>query len=161
MSNVERSSIFIHIAQELGAGILSIRKAFLFVSEPQPPPNRKLPPPFFDTIASICLWTLELLRSKIWDDWEGCVFRKECQASTSKMRGKCLDAADRSRFFVIFSICIRGDKGDYAVLCTGGKTYEVREAETSNTLLLSPDCLLPVQLNDHEETLVHKQVGHF
>ena len=53
---------------------------------------------------------------------------------------------------------IRGDKSDYAVLCTDDKTYEVREAETSNTLLLSPDCLLPEQLNDMDEPITHKQV---
>ena len=50
-----------------------------------------------------------------------------------------------------------GDKTDCAVLCTDDKTYEVREAETSNTLLLSPDCLLPDQL-DVDESIAHKNV---
>lgn len=53
---------------------------------------------------------------------------------------------------------IRGDKGDYAVLCTAGKTYEVREAETSNTLLLSTDCCLPTSLKETNDPLIHKEV---
>lgn len=40
-------------------------------------------------------------------------------------------------------IVIRGDPGDDAVLCTGNRTYELKVAETSNALLLSPDLCLP------------------
>ena len=38
---------------------------------------------------------------------------------------------------------MRGDPSDEAVLCTGNMTYELKIAETSNALLLSPDLCVP------------------
>lgn len=39
-------------------------------------------------------------------------------------------------------LVIRGDKNEPAVLCTEDRTYEIREAETSNSLLLMPQLSL-------------------
>ncbi|ESP05567.1 hypothetical protein LOTGIDRAFT_208569 [Lottia gigantea] len=44
---------------------------------------------------------------------------------------QCLTVGDR--------VVIRGDKEDGAVLCTLDKTYDIKEAETSNSLLIIPD----------------------
>ena len=41
------------------------------------------------------------------------------------------------------SIVVRGDPSDDAVLCTGNRTFELKIAETSNALLLSPGLCLP------------------
>ena len=38
------------------------------------------------------------------------------------------------------SLTVRGEKTDSVVVCTNNKTYEMREAETSNSLLLLPTC---------------------
>jgi len=40
-------------------------------------------------------------------------------------------------------IVIRGDKDDETVLCSNNKTYELRAADTSNTLLLLPELTTP------------------
>ena len=40
-------------------------------------------------------------------------------------------------------VVVRGDPSDEAVLCTGNRTYELKIAETSNALLLSPDLFVP------------------
>ena len=63
---------------------------------------------------------------------------------------------------VHFRLVIRGDRSDSAVLCTDSHTYDVREAETSNGLLLMPSC----ELGNHQSQaqsnstmiLLHKQV---
>lgn len=41
------------------------------------------------------------------------------------------------------SVAIRGDHQDEAVLCTDKATFDLRVAETSNSLLLVPHCSLP------------------
>ena len=38
---------------------------------------------------------------------------------------------------------IRGDPNEDAVLCTDDKTYELRNADTSNALLITPTLALP------------------
>jgi sister chromatid cohesion protein DCC1 len=38
-----------------------------------------------------------------------------------------------------FRVVFRGTRDDKAVLCTENKTFEVKEAETSNSLLLLPN----------------------
>ena len=38
---------------------------------------------------------------------------------------------------------IRGDSSEDAVLCTDDKTYELRIADTSNALLITPTLILP------------------
>lgn len=35
---------------------------------------------------------------------------------------------------------IRGENQDDAVLCTQDKTYEIKQADTSNAMLLTPRC---------------------
>lgn len=40
-----------------------------------------------------------------------------------------------------FIYTIKGDPDENAVLCTSNKTYDIKEAETSNSLLLVPDLL--------------------
>jgi len=37
----------------------------------------------------------------------------------------------------------KGDKNESAVLCTKTKTYDVKEAETSNSILLLPKLTFP------------------
>ncbi|XP_063586994.1 sister chromatid cohesion protein DCC1-like [Penaeus indicus] len=44
------------------------------------------------------------------------------------------------------SAVLRGDPEEGAVFCTKGKTYEVREAETSNSLVLVPQLSFPDSL---------------
>ncbi|XP_068091037.1 sister chromatid cohesion protein DCC1 isoform X2 [Hyperolius riggenbachi] len=46
----------------------------------------------------------------------------------------------------LLSLVIRGDKSDHAVLCSQDKTYDLKIADTSNLLLLMPDCKTPDQL---------------
>ena len=41
------------------------------------------------------------------------------------------------------SVAIRGDHQDEAVLCTDKATFDLKVAETSNSLLLVPHCSLP------------------
>ena len=41
------------------------------------------------------------------------------------------------------SVTIRGDHQDEAVLCTDKATFDLRVADTSNSLLLVPHCALP------------------
>ncbi|XP_029641247.1 sister chromatid cohesion protein DCC1-like [Octopus sinensis] len=55
-------------------------------------------------------------------------------------------------------VVIRGDKADGAVLCTEEKTYELKEAETSNSLLILPDCVTDNLTSDGELTINHLQV---
>lgn len=40
-----------------------------------------------------------------------------------------------------FSLVFRGDKNDSAVMCTKNKTYELKTAEISNSLVVLPDIL--------------------
>lgn len=44
---------------------------------------------------------------------------------------------------LIFRLVIRGSPSDEAVLCTQDKTFEIRVADTSNTLLIAPSLTLP------------------
>jgi Sister chromatid cohesion protein Dcc1 len=41
------------------------------------------------------------------------------------------------------SLVIRGDKDDNAVLCTENKTYELKDTETSNSLLIMKTLKFP------------------
>ena len=43
----------------------------------------------------------------------------------------------------IGSVAIRGDHQDEAVLCTDKATFDLKMADTSNSLLLVPHCALP------------------
>ena len=40
-------------------------------------------------------------------------------------------------------MAIRGDHQDEAVLCTDKATFDLRSADTSNSLLLVPHCAIP------------------
>nr|XP_028592065.1 sister chromatid cohesion protein DCC1 [Podarcis muralis] len=44
------------------------------------------------------------------------------------------------------SLVIRGDRDEHAVLCSKDKTYDMKIADTSNTLLFIPGCETPEQL---------------
>ena len=64
--------------------------------------------------------------------------------------------------FSTYSLVIRGDQDERAVLCSEDKTYDLKIADTSNLLLLVPGCLTPDQLttdNQASSQLVHAQVG--
>lgn len=60
----------------------------------------------------------------------------------------------------VFSLVIRGDKDEHAVLCSGDKTYDLKIADTSNLLLFLPGCKTPDQLpnNQDSQQVVHTQV---
>ncbi|XP_071509670.1 sister chromatid cohesion protein DCC1-like [Diadema antillarum] len=55
-------------------------------------------------------------------------------------------------------LVIRGNKTDHAVLCTDGKTYDLKVAETSNTLLLLEDCFTKDGLPEGENRIHQKLV---
>ncbi|XP_020613856.1 sister chromatid cohesion protein DCC1-like [Orbicella faveolata] len=59
------------------------------------------------------------------------------------------------------SVAIRGDHQDEAVLCSDKATFDLRVAETSNSLLLVPHCSLPKDEDFKSEVspLVHREVS--
>ncbi|XP_015929770.2 sister chromatid cohesion protein DCC1 [Parasteatoda tepidariorum] len=57
------------------------------------------------------------------------------------------------------SLIIRGEPDESAVLCTKSRTYELREAETSNSLLLVPNLLMPDQCSSGEERIAPQEVS--
>ncbi|XP_069776696.1 sister chromatid cohesion protein DCC1 isoform X1 [Narcine bancroftii] len=58
------------------------------------------------------------------------------------------------------SLIIRGDKDEHAVLCSEDKTYDLKIADTSNMLLIIPDCKTPDQLpsNTSSQHVMHSQL---
>ncbi|GCB80370.1 hypothetical protein scyTo_0018096 [Scyliorhinus torazame] len=58
------------------------------------------------------------------------------------------------------SLTIRGDLDEHAVLCSEDKTFDLKMADTSNMLLIVPDCRTPNQLASDSSTdqLIHCQV---
>jgi sister chromatid cohesion protein DCC1 len=66
------------------------------------------------------------------------------------------------RHILCSSLIFRGSKDENAVLCTHNQTYDVKEAETSNSLLLLPDLRWPAQIADQTgRMLEEKQVIDF
>ena len=62
--------------------------------------------------------------------------------------------------WTFYSLTLRGDKKDSAVLCTNDKTFDIKEAETSNTLLLTENCVLGPDLPDGDTpSLLCRQVS--
>ncbi|KAM9404165.1 sister chromatid cohesion protein DCC1 isoform 2-T2 [Salvelinus alpinus] len=64
----------------------------------------------------------------------------------------------------LYTLVIRGDLDERAVLCSEDKTYDLKIADTSNLLLLVPGCLTPDQLttdNQASSQLVHAQIWGF
>ncbi|XP_078396277.1 sister chromatid cohesion protein DCC1 isoform X2 [Cetorhinus maximus] len=61
------------------------------------------------------------------------------------------------------SLTIRGDADEHAVLCSEDKTYDLKIADTSNMLLIIPDCRTPDQLTSDSSTdhLIHCQIYGF
>ncbi|KAH0617468.1 hypothetical protein JD844_015744 [Phrynosoma platyrhinos] len=59
------------------------------------------------------------------------------------------------------SLMIRGDREEHAVLCSKDKTYDMKIADTSNTLLFIPGCETPEQLGADKPTsnIVHLQIA--
>lgn len=47
----------------------------------------------------------------------------------------------------------KGDKNESAVLCTETKTYDVKEAETSNSILLLPELSFPDEKSINAELI--------
>lgn len=45
----------------------------------------------------------------------------------------------------------KGDRKESAVLCTETKTYDVKEAETSNSILLLPELTFPDKESNNTE----------
>lgn len=62
-------------------------------------------------------------------------------------------------------VVFRGAREDKAVLCTDDKTFEVKEAETSNSLLLIPTLKLAEECSEdsseNDRPLEDKEVGLF
>lgn len=42
-----------------------------------------------------------------------------------------------------YSVVFKGDQNESAVLCTKTKTYDVKQAETSNSILILPELTFP------------------
>lgn len=61
---------------------------------------------------------------------------------------------------IFFSLVIRGEKDEQAVLCSKDKTYDMKIADTSNMLLFIPGCKTPEQLNADQAScdIIHSQV---
>lgn len=57
------------------------------------------------------------------------------------------------------SVVIRGDKEDNAVLCTSKQTYEIKQGEISNAMLLLPELRLGPELpSAGEPTIDYREV---
>ncbi|CAL4087589.1 unnamed protein product [Meganyctiphanes norvegica] len=52
-------------------------------------------------------------------------------------------------------IVLRGEEDDAVVMCTKGKTYEVREAEISNSLVMIPNMKLPDDIDKNTDMSLH------
>ncbi|XP_022175056.1 sister chromatid cohesion protein DCC1 [Myzus persicae] len=59
------------------------------------------------------------------------------------------------------TVVFKGDDDESAVLCTKTKTYDVQEAETSNSILLLPELTFPNEEFNHKELTSRKVVGIF
>ncbi|KAL9980866.1 hypothetical protein ACROYT_G009505 [Oculina patagonica] len=59
------------------------------------------------------------------------------------------------------SVAIRGDHQDEAVLCTDKTTFDLKVADTSNSLLLVPHCALPKdeEFKSEVSPMVHREVS--
>ncbi|KAF2365200.1 Rho GTPase-activating protein domain [Trinorchestia longiramus] len=59
-----------------------------------------------------------------------------------------------------YELVLRGEAEDHAVLCTDRETFEVREAETSNSLVLVPSLLVPQDFQEESESrqILYKKV---
>jgi hypothetical protein len=55
---------------------------------------------------------------------------------------------------IIYSVVIRGDPSEDAVLCTDDKTFELRIADTSNALLITPTLILPKDIGKSRSIVV-------
>ena len=55
-------------------------------------------------------------------------------------------------------LTIRGDPNDSAVICTDTTTYELKDAETSNSLLLMPDIKLPEECETGDMKVVPQKI---
>lgn len=58
-----------------------------------------------------------------------------------------------------YSVVFKGDHNESAVLCTKAKTYDVKEAETSNSILLLPELTFPDE--DTNIELTSRKVIYF
>lgn len=52
----------------------------------------------------------------------------------------------------------KGGKEESAVLCTETKTYDVKEAETSNSILLLPELAFPDEESNSDELISRKVI---
>jgi len=59
------------------------------------------------------------------------------------------------------TVVFKGDKNESAVLCTETKTYDVKEAETSNSILLLPELTFPDEESNDTELTSRKVIGIF
>ena len=55
------------------------------------------------------------------------------------------------------SLVLRGDPEDHAVLCTRGKTYDIKEAETSNSLLMLDGLSMAGDLDPQEDRCLQQR----
>ncbi|KAL5242866.1 hypothetical protein ACI65C_010276 [Semiaphis heraclei] len=59
------------------------------------------------------------------------------------------------------TVVFKGDHNETAVLCTETKTYDVQDAETSNSILLLPELTFPDEEFNNKELTSRKVVGIF
>ncbi|XP_072045303.1 sister chromatid cohesion protein DCC1-like isoform X2 [Amphiura filiformis] len=56
------------------------------------------------------------------------------------------------------SLIVRGDKQENAILCTNDRTFDMKKQQTSNTLLLLPECQTVADMKDADQSLYDRQV---
>lgn len=63
--------------------------------------------------------------------------------------------------FLVFRVVFRGGNDDKVVICTDNETFEVKEAETSNSLLIVSNLVFPTDIREceNEHVMEHKKVS--
>jgi sister chromatid cohesion protein DCC1 len=57
-----------------------------------------------------------------------------------------------------YRVVFKGEQNESAVLCTENKTYDVKEAETSNSILLLPELTFPNEDVVDEQLTIRKVI---
>lgn len=91
----------------------------------------------------------------------GVVIKFNCNSDFSKIINN-IASLDGVRIFLFFRVVFRGGNDDKVVLCTDNETFEVKEAETSNSLLIVSNLVFPTDIGECEKKHVvqHKEVSN-
>ena len=61
------------------------------------------------------------------------------------------------KIFVLFRLYVKGGESENIVVCTNDSTFELKEAETSNSLLVMPSLAEATAVEVHEERKLKSQ----